>query len=156
MHGHGSVVTPRWRQLQATTLFIACVSEDEMLEWIRAIALALPPGTNTVCDPKESMAADMHGSASTEPVHSATGQGLGPVPRLQSCGARVSTIVECPFCAKDIEVRAQSEFVAHADRCAPRDRGCSANPIVRSGDATCATLQTTTLHAASHVQINLK
>ena len=65
------------------------------------------------------MAADMHGRVSTEPVHSVTGQGLGPVRRSQSCGARVSTIVECPFCAKDIEVWAQSEFVAHADRCRP-------------------------------------
>jgi hypothetical protein len=54
MHGHGSVVTPRWRQPQARTFFIECVSEDEMLAWIRAIeneeqrvglahALLLPP-----------------------------------------------------------------------------------------------------------------
>ena len=45
---------PRWRQPQARTFFIECVSEDEMLAWIRAIeneeqrvglahALLLPP-----------------------------------------------------------------------------------------------------------------
>jgi hypothetical protein len=78
-----------------------------------------PPQPGLVDGLGTQMAKDMHGRASTEPVHSGTGQGVGAVRRSKSCGARVSTLVECPFCAKDIEVRVQSEFVAHADRCRP-------------------------------------
>jgi hypothetical protein len=53
----------------------------------------------------------------SDPVHSQTDR-VELVRRSISSGTHIrhATLVECPFCEKDIAVWAQSEFITHTDR----------------------------------------